>query len=36
VRQDVIETARRTGVLDALGEDHLFPTIDEAVRALGP
>ena len=29
------DRARRTGVLDAIGEDHLFHTIDEAVQALG-
>jgi MFS superfamily sulfate permease-like transporter len=36
VRQPVVDRARRTGVLDAIGEDHLFHTIDAAVKALGP
>jgi sulfate permease, SulP family len=36
VRQPVADRARRTGVLDAIGEDHLFHTIDAAVKALGP
>ncbi len=35
VRTPVIENARRSGVLAAIGEDHIFRTIDEAVRALG-
>jgi MFS superfamily sulfate permease-like transporter len=35
VRTDVRETARRTGALEEIGEDHLFHTIDEAVQALG-
>ncbi len=35
VRTPVIENARRSGVLAAIGEDHSFRTIDEAVRALG-
>jgi hypothetical protein len=34
VRAPVIEIARRTGLLDALGENRVFHTIDEAVRAL--
>jgi MFS superfamily sulfate permease-like transporter len=34
VRQPVIEAARRTGVLDRLGEDHVFPTIDAAVESF--
>jgi MFS superfamily sulfate permease-like transporter len=34
VRQRVLERARVTGVLGALGEDHVFHTIDEAVTAL--
>ena len=35
VRQPVIETARRTGLLATIGEDHTYLTIDEAVRSLG-
>ena len=31
----VIENARRSGVLAAIGEDRIFRTIDEAVHALG-
>ena len=27
---------RRSGLLARIGEDHLFPSVDEAVRALGP
>jgi MFS superfamily sulfate permease-like transporter len=35
VRLQVVEAARRSGVLATIGEDHLFRTIDEAVDALG-
>jgi sulfate permease, SulP family len=34
LRQPVIETARRTGLLETLGEDHIFHTVDEAVQSL--
>jgi SulP family sulfate permease len=34
VRRPVIDAARRTGVLDTIGQDHLFHTIDEAVAGL--
>jgi hypothetical protein len=34
VRQSVRDTARRTGLLEAIGEDHLFHTLDEAVDAM--
>lgn len=34
VRQRVTDTAPRTGVLATIGEDHLFLTIDQAVKAL--
>jgi MFS superfamily sulfate permease-like transporter len=34
VRQPVIETARRTGLLAELREDHICRTIDEAVHTL--
>jgi len=30
----VLEHARQTGLLDAIGEDHVFPTVDAAVRSL--
>ena len=36
VREFVLDTARRVGVLDTIGADHTFHTIDEAVRALAP
>jgi len=32
VHRTVLEDARRTGLLDAVGEDHLFPTTDAAVN----
>jgi MFS superfamily sulfate permease-like transporter len=34
VRRPVKDAARRIGVLERIGEDHLFHTIDEAVEAL--
>jgi sulfate permease, SulP family len=34
VRQPVLASARRTGLLAALGEDHVYLTIDQAVNAL--
>jgi sulfate permease, SulP family len=34
VRKPAREAARRSGVLEAIGEDHVFRTIDEAVGAL--
>jgi MFS superfamily sulfate permease-like transporter len=27
-----LATARRTGLIDALGEDHIFRSVEEAVR----
>jgi sulfate permease, SulP family len=36
VRGFVLDTAGRLGVLDTIGADHAFRTIDEAVRALAP
>jgi len=30
------EGLRRSGVMARIGEDHFFPSVDEAVRALGP
>jgi sulfate permease, SulP family len=30
------ESAARSGLLDALGPDHIFHSVEEAVRALGP
>ena len=35
VRLPVLEMARRTGVLDELGEEHVFRTVDQAIDALG-
>jgi SulP family sulfate permease len=34
VRQPVVEMARRTGLLETLGEDRIFYTVDEAVQTL--
>ena len=34
LRQPVIDMARRAGLLATLGEDRIFRTVDEAVRAL--
>jgi high affinity sulfate transporter 1 len=36
VRQHVLEIARRSGVLETIGPDHIFHTVDEAVSALIP
>jgi high affinity sulfate transporter 1 len=36
VRHNVRDTARRTGLLEAIGGDHFFHTLDEAVDALEP
>jgi hypothetical protein len=33
-RAALIESARRTGLLDTIGEARVFHTIDEAVEAL--
>jgi hypothetical protein len=30
----VREFGQRTGLLEMIGEDHLFPTVDAAVRAI--
>ena len=30
------EGLKRSGLLARIGEDHLFPSVDEAVRAFGP
>jgi sulfate permease, SulP family len=35
IRQPVLEAARRTGLLDVIGSDRCFHTIDEAVWSLG-
>jgi SulP family sulfate permease len=35
VRAPVLEMADRTGLLDTIGDDHVFHTVDEAIRALG-
>lgn len=34
LRQPVIEAARRTGLLETLGEDHIYRTVDEAAQTL--
>ena len=34
VHAPVLEHARQTGLLDAIGEDHILPTVDAAVRSL--
>lgn len=36
VRQPVLEVARRAGLLEVIGEDRVFHTIDEALAALVP
>jgi SulP family sulfate permease len=36
VREFVLDTAARIGLLDTIGADHTFHTIDEAVHALAP
>jgi hypothetical protein len=35
LRQPVIDVARRTGLLETLGEDRLFRMVADAVRAMG-
>ena len=34
VHAPVLEYGRQTGLLEALGEDHVFPTVDAAVRMI--
>jgi hypothetical protein len=34
VRRPVLETARRSGLLDTLGDDRVFRTVDEAGQAI--
>src|SRR5262249_14685092 len=34
VRHPVVEMAKRSGLLDELGEDHVFHTVDEAIHAF--
>jgi len=34
VRTPVVEMAGRTGLLEALGDGHVFRTVDEAAQAL--
>ena len=36
VHAPVLEYGRQTGLLAAIGEDHVFPTVDAAVRAIEP
>jgi sulfate permease, SulP family len=35
VHAPVLEHGRKTGLLEAIGEDHVFPTVDLAVRSIG-
>jgi len=34
VHRPVLEDARRTGLLEVVGEDHVFPTVDAAVNHI--
>jgi len=34
--QHMRESLKRSGLLERIGEDHLFPAADEAVTALAP
>jgi SulP family sulfate permease len=34
VHMPVLEHARKTGLLESIGEDHVFPTVDLAVRSI--
>jgi sulfate permease, SulP family len=34
VHAPVLEYSRQTGLLESIGEDHVFPTVDLAVRSL--
>jgi MFS superfamily sulfate permease-like transporter len=34
VHAPVLEYGRKMGLLEAIGEDHVFPTVDAAVRSL--
>ncbi len=36
VHAPVLEYGRQTGLFAAIGEDHVFPTVDAAVRAIAP
>ncbi len=36
VHAPVLEYGRQTGLLEAIGEDHVYPTVDAAVRAIEP
>ena len=36
VHAPVLEYGRQMGLLEAIGEDHVFPTVDAAVRAIEP
>ena len=35
VHAPVLEHGRKTGLLESIGEDHVFPTVDLAVRSIG-
>jgi hypothetical protein len=34
VHVPVLDYGRRTGLLESIGEDHVFPTVDRAVRSI--
>ena len=34
VHAPVLEYASKTGLLESIGEDHVFPTVDLAVRSI--
>jgi len=34
VHAPVLEHGRKTGLLESIGEDHVFPTVDLAVRSI--
>ena len=34
VHAPILERGRRTGLLETIGEDHVFPTVDAAVRHI--
>ena len=34
VHAPVLEFSQRTGLLEMIGEDHIFPTVDAAVRSI--
>jgi hypothetical protein len=34
VHAPILERGRQTGLLEAIGEDHVFPTVDAAVQHI--